>query len=248
MVSLWIVFAIFAFNYIAKIISIWAVLTAWSLGLSIYLLIKNKFPSIRYIIISFVLALIVALSYLGYTLSFIPQMLISGISCFCASLAVFSVMEKYGDFSLIKTDTKFSPAYSVLIGIGVGIVLGIINYFIGKGSMDTNFEISIPRILLAFNPAIHEEITDRAIFMAFCTYIFTKQNKTPSKFQIFTMWFMMTVPHCFSHGYPVVSSLILLVLFGLPFAFLQRKRDLTSAMIGHGLVDLIRFTMYGIPV
>lgn len=33
---------------------------------------------------------------------------------------------------------------------------------------------------------------------------------------------------------------------GLPFAILQRKRDITSAMISHGLVDAVRFTLMGI--
>jgi len=33
-----------------------------------------------------------------------------------------------------------------------------------------------------------------------------------------------------------MSIVILTVLFGFPFAFLQRKCDLTSAMIAHGTV------------
>lgn len=40
---------------------------------------------------------------------------------------------------------------------------------------------------------------------------------------------------------------ILSQLFGLPFAILQRKRDLTSAMIAHGVVDVIRFCFLGAP-
>lgn len=37
-------------------------------------------------------------------------------------------------------------------------------------------------------------------------------------------------------------------LFGLPFALLQRKRDLTSAMVSHGFVDAVRFTLFGLGV
>lgn len=254
MISLWIVFAVFAFDYLAKIVSLWAVLNAWALGLSIYLLIKNKFPSKKYIIISIIFAVVDALSYLGYSLdngyelSFVPQMLTSGIPTLFASLAVFSVMEKYGDFALLNTNKKNSPLISILIGIGAGAVLGTINYFLGKNGLHVDFKITFSRILMCFDPAIKEEITNRAIFMAFCVYIFAKQKKAASKGQIFTMWFMMTVPHCLSHGYALLPSLVLLVLFGLPFAFLQRKRDITSSMISHGLVDAIRFAIFGLPV
>lgn len=60
------------------------------------------------------------------------------------------------------------------------------------------------------------------------------------------MWFMMALPYTLSHGYGLVESLILLVLFGLPFTALQHKRNLTSAMIAHGLVDAVRFTIFGL--
>ncbi|KHL97347.1 hypothetical protein QW71_02105 [Paenibacillus sp. IHB B 3415] len=39
----------------------------------------------------------------------------------------------------------------------------------------------------------------------------------------------------------VTGSITWGLLFGLPFAYLQWKRDVTSAMIAHGVVDFIRF-------
>ena len=71
-------------------------------------------------------------------------------------------------------------------------------------------------------------------------------EEKPTKFQTFTMWFMMCFPHTAAHGYDIVSTVILCVLFGLPFTLLQRKRDLASAMISHGLVDAVRFTVFGL--
>ena len=53
------------------------------------------------------------------------------------------------------------------------------------------------------------------------------------------MWFMMIVPHTLAHHYELISSLLLCVIFELSFALLQKKRDLTSAMVSHGLVDAI---------
>lgn len=172
-------------------------------------------------------------------------MLMAGVSTFICSMAVCSVMEKYCEFSLLRTEKVSSIFISILIGIGAGAVLSVINYFLAKGSGNSlDFKISFNRILVALNPGIYEEIACRAIFMAFCLYFMRGQKA--SKWQIFTMWFMMALPHTLSHGYGLVESLILLVLFGLPFTALLRKRDLTSAMIAHGLVDAVRFTIFGL--
>ena len=68
---------------------------------------------------------------------------------------------------------------------------------------------------------------------------------------------MMIIPHVLIHTpdalltYGVVSWIIniimLTLIFGLPFAVLQRKRDLASAMTAHGIVDVIRFAFTGLP-
>ena len=248
MILMWILFALFFVVYVLKMFPLWLVLSVWSIGLSIFLLIKNKLPSMKYIIISVILAFVAGISYLGYFYKFNFQMLLTGIPCLLACLAVFSVMEKCGGYQLIKTDKKLSLLISILIALGLGIILGLINLMLGKNYMTTDLAISFSRILVSLNPGIHEEITYRAIFMAFFIFLFSQKNKEPSKFQIFTMWFMMSVPHCLSHGYPLIQSLILLVLFSLPFTLLQRKRDLTSAMISHSLIDLIRFIVFGMPM
>ena len=247
MIAMWICFGLFFVIYAFKIISLWLVLTVWSIGLSIFLLIKNKLPSLKYIIISVILAFLAGISYYGYAHTFMIQMLITGVTCLLAGLAVFSVMEKCGDYQFIKSGKSGSAMISILIGIGAGVVFGIINLLISKGYMEKNFEISFSRILLSLNPGIHEELSDRAIFMAVFAYLFSKKEQSPAKFQTFSMWFMMTVPHCLSHGYPLFQSMILLVLFSLPFTVLQRKRDIASAMIAHSLVDLMRFVVFGLP-
>ena len=60
------------------------------------------------------------------------------------------------------------------------------------------------------------------------------------------MYFMMFVPHTVAHGYDFITTIVLAVLFGLPFTILQRKRDIASAMISHGIVDAVRFTLIGL--
>lgn len=45
----------------------------------------------------------------------------------------------------------------------------------------------------------------------------------------------------------VMYIVLYIVIFGFVFAFLQRKRDVLSAMVAHGLVDAIRFSIFGLP-
>ena len=191
-------------------------LSLWGSGLAIYLLIKNKLPSAKYVIISI-----------------------------CFSLAVFSVMEKCGGFFLIhkNEDGRSGLVFSLLIAILVGAVLSFINYLLMKSNGQINFAITLQRLAIVLSPAIYEEIVCRAIFMAFCIYIF---GPAPTKFQIFTMWFMMTFPHTLAHHQNLMATVILCILFGLPFALLQKKRDIFSAMVSHGLVDAVRFVLFGI--
>ncbi len=100
---MWIIFVLFFFIYATKMCTLWVVLTAWSAGVSIYLLIKNNLPSKKYVILSILLAIVVAMCYLGYSFKFYLMMPLNGIATLLASLAVFSVMEKYGNYDFIKT-------------------------------------------------------------------------------------------------------------------------------------------------
>jgi hypothetical protein len=227
----------------------WSVLAAITSGLSIFLIAKNKLPSKKYVIISIVFAILSTLAYLGYQQN--PFILIyglrAGIPTLLSSFAVFSVMEKKGGYKILSHETRWSPLVSILIAVAAGIILSIINTLISGQKI--NFEFSLLKLLICLNPAIYEEMACRAIFMAFCVYFASNDNskeKSMNVFDALTMYFMMIVPHTVIHGYGLIPTLILCVLFGLPFALLQRKRDIASAMISHGIVDAVRFTLTGI--
>lgn len=245
-IPLWIMFLVFGFCCITMEMELWFLLSVWAAGLSIFLLIKTKLPSKKSIIISAVLAVLVSIAYLGISAelnTLLLNGLARGIPTFLCSLAVFSVMEKFGGIKLISTDKKFSPLLSIIIAIAVAAVLSVINYFLMRNDNTVDFGISVSRLIVCLSPAIYEETVCRAIFMVFSLYVIGGEK--PTKFQMFTMWFMMCFPHTAAHGYDIVSTVILCFLFGLPFTILQRKRDLTSAMVSHGLVDAVRFTVFG---
>lgn len=245
---LWGTFALFFVIRIANIMDVWPVLSLWSVCLSIFLLIKNKMPSVKRIIISAVFSLVASCVilftiYNQNSASQLVSILFILVPTLVSSLAVFSVMEKYGDFVLLKCETKKDIFITAGISVASGIVLGIINCFLRTGNAEINIVFDFSKIILCLNPAIYEEIACRAVFMAFVFYICRGVKLT--RFQSFTMWFMMTVPHVICHGYGIVESVVLFVMCGLPFAVLQRKRDIAGSMISHGLVDAIRFIAFG---
>lgn len=241
---LWILFLVMLFIRIAVTMDYWILLILISASLSIMLLRKNGLPSKKYKILAIVFALLASIAYLGYQRD--PLILIygifrAGIITLVSSAAVFSVMEKRGGFRLIRDEDRHSAICSIGIGVLTGAVLSVINIFISGETV--SFRFSLWNILLSLNPAIYEEMACRAIFMAFCVYAASGEKMSTA--DSFTMYFMMCVPHTIVHGYGAAETLILCAVFGLPFALLQRKRDIASAMISHGIVDAVRFTLIG---
>lgn len=240
LLPLWLPFLLLLFCYLAVDIQLWVLLSLWSTGLAVHLLLRSRLPSRRGILLSLLFAVLTALSYLGFYPGFSLSMLLAGIPTLLCSLAVLSVAEGTGRPKLISA----SPLVSLLIALAAGLLLGGINFLLMRGSNSLDIALTPSRLLVCLSPAIYEEIACRAIFLAYC--LFSLDGQPPTRFQHFTLWFMMIVPHTLSHGYDLPSTLLLSLLFALPFALLQHKRDLTSAMVSHGLVDAIRFTLFGL--
>lgn len=244
-IVLWILFGVIVFWEEAFRTNI-EILSIISVVMSIVILVKNKMPSKKYIIMSIIFMVLSMIAYLGISLQAVVIWgLIAGVPTLLSSLAVFSVMDNYGGYLMVSKKNKYSLLVSILIGMISGAILSVINTFLGFMSGDEiEFNFSFMKLLVCLNPAIYEEMAARAIFMAYCIYY--TDNKKMNWFEIFTMYFMMIIPHSLAHGYGWFATILLGVLFGIPFAILQRKRDIASAMISHGFVDAVRFTLFGL--
>ena len=241
-IVLWLLFLVFVAVRVMFQMPYWIVLSVETCALSIVLLRKAGMPHRKYVLISGVFAILSTAAYLGYQRN--PWILLyglrAGVPTFVCSLAVCSVMEKRGGYALVSRKGRHPLFISILMALAVGALLSVVNFFItGK---DAAFDFSLWKLFLCLNPGIYEEMACRAIFMAFCIWY---SDGDMHGFQSFTMYFMMCVPHAAVHGYPLVETMVLSVLFGLPFALMQRKRDISSAMISHGIVDAVRFTLTG---
>lgn len=260
LIKIWLTFvgfiALFLINFglkttIGYTSMMWLILDGCVLILSILILIKNRIPKRNQILISLMFGLLMFIAYQGISFSSVKAFL----TTFLCSVSTFSIFNRYENNALkiLKLTTLKSTLVSIIVGLIVGVVLGIINLFLNSGT--PNLSISLSCFLTALSPAIYEEIAFRTFIYALCIYLLKGEINTNG--QKFTCYFMMTIPHVMIHtpeqfiNYGLISGiiviLILTLLFGLPFAFLQRKRDITSAMIAHGVVDMIRFCFLGLP-
>ena len=262
--KVWLVLLLYTIGYFWICIStekqdfLWLELSFLSLIVSIVLLTKNHFPKRRDLFLAGILTLLYLVSNIYRFNAFtVIQGIILFLSC-CATCSVFTEYRK-NSLHWIQNEKKRDVVISILIGIMCGILWGTINYFLMRGSnpvVETNV---FKAMIYALNPAIMEEIAYRCVFFAFCLNM--TGDELESRFQRFTEWCMMMIPHILPHilfemtnGVVksvlswLISLVLYIVIFGFIFTFLQKKRDVASAMIAHGIVAWIRFCIFGLPI
>lgn len=206
---------------------------------AIYFLLKFKDEIKQKDIFISILLAALASTYGMVTANFImgPMVSVMVMSSYMAAVAIF---RKYLSKDKILGD---NPRKSIIIGIVSGVVLGALNIIMANGNIDP--KISLDAIFLALQAGIWEEVTMRFLFYALAVYILKRDGR--SSIENILIYILMVAPHLLGHGVMSIASIIILFLFfGTPMAILQRKVDLTSAIIMHVTVDLIRFICLGI--
>lgn len=242
----------------------WMLLELWVLIIDIIILIRYGFPSVRAMVISLALGLTAALTYVdalvltGRYDAGIVSLLVTFNLTLLSGIAAATVFRSRPDLRLrvVYGYRCRDVILSIIIGLLTGIVYGTINCLLMLGSGKPNLHITVHCFLMSLSPAIFEELAMRTVFYVFCIALF--REGTMSRFKKFTCWFMMIMPHVMIHTPTafqqngiisgMISIVIYVVIFGSTFAILQKKRDIFSAMLAHGTVDLIRFCLYGLPL
>lgn len=174
----------------------------------------------------------------------IPSSVIMGLFAIVIYIGAMSMFKTTSNkIGLLKKNTNKDIWISCLIIVTVGIVLGVINVLLSLSNNAINPSFQLSFILRAIDAGVTEEIIFRMFPFALCAVI-AKDQKI-SKLQNILCYLIMVVPHVLIHfdlnTFNIMNVIVLSLLFGLPFAILQRKRDLISAMGSHTLVDIIRF-------
>ena len=229
------------------------------LGINLLLLFDYKLPNKKAIGNAMLLTYLVALTEIDRHLiwefyrfnwwSLMPILL-----TFLASLNFFRLKEVYPESDLVFISHGKNKAWliSVLIGILCGLLGAGINFIIKIKYLAPTPNWSIHALILSLDSAIFEEIALRTSFYTLALHLF-KGNLT-NKYANYLTWIGMILPFAIdrqtnvfmSEGLVagVISSLILSLVFYFIFAFLQRKRDILSAMVAHGLVSAIYYMFF----
>lgn len=178
-----------------------------------------------------------------------PSSIVMGVSAILPYIAAMAIFENSTNRLWIYKDKKPHTLISTIILIFVvGGILGGINVFFAAGSMPINLSFELRWVTDALRAGIFEEIFFRFFFFAICVYI--THDQPLSKLQNVLCYAIMVIPHVLIHfnfqTISVVNMIMLSLLFGLPFAWMQRKRNLVSAMGSHAFVDFIRFCTFGL--
>ena len=207
------------------------------LSLALLFIIKNKNTSKHDIFAG------VALGCLA-----MPSHAVMGTCSIVAYIGGASVFKKSKNKILLF---KAANIKEILKTVGIaaiaGVALAVINILLAKSAMEFNISIEPEWFLRAIKAGVSEEIIFRFFFFALSVYCI--KDGALSGFDNFLCYVIMVLPHVLIHfdatNFTLSSVVVLTLLFGLPFAIMQRKRDLSSAIGAHALVDAVRFCTFG---
>lgn len=167
------------------------------------------------------------------------------VICFFSYLGGTATSKEYGGEVVLFSG---KPLKTFIVTLVLSIVLSAVNVWMAAQSVGgANLKFSKDALFFALTPGISEELLMRFIPYVLC--IVALKSNPQSKRESFVTYLTMILPHVlihFSFGSDhvlniILSSIILSALFGFPMAYLQRKFSLTSAIVLHFIVDLVRF-------
>lgn len=138
-----------------------------------------------------------------------------------------------------------SLAFGALVALPLAVLNNLYFYLNAGGVRLQNVFASA---FEALSPAIHEEIIFRFFVLALCLYLL--QASPSRRWVTVAAVALAVVPHSLNHlpdlflqnppmGLAMLAATSL--LFGLPMALLQLRRNLESAIAFHWLIDFVRF-------
>jgi hypothetical protein len=213
------------------------------------LIVQRRLLSTRILLLGCALAVVSTLSHWLHdpSLSWSLQEGLAVWTCFAAGAILFSdrEMTSVAAFRLPLTDIGRSMILGVLLAIPLA-VLNNLYFYLNAGSVELQSVFN--SAFAALSPAIHEEIIFRFFVLAMILRLL--KRSTSPRLAMFTAVFLAVVPHSLNHlpdlflVNPAMGLFMLTVtslLFGLPMAILQIKKNLESAIAFHWFIDFVRF-------
>lgn len=218
-------------------------------GAALVVLFMRRQVAVRAIVLAFVLALLSGASIYLRTHGIVDAGQ-EGAVVFLTFLAGATLFQQTQSPTITAfQSTSANVIRSVLFGIFAAIPLAAINnLFFYLNSETIIFTDGLTSPLLALSPGISEEIIFRYFIIALCAHWL--QSKSKHGLVFWAMICLAVVPHSLNHlpdlflTNPAMAVFLLTatcLLFGLPMAVLQVKRNLETAIAFHWFIDFARF-------
>jgi hypothetical protein len=223
--------------------------TALTLGACLTLIVRIRSLTTRAALLGLALAILSTLSHWLHdsSLSWGLQEGVGVWVCFLAGGILFKNQEAISVPAFQPPLAKVGK--SVVLGILFAIPLTVINnlyFYLNAGTI--HWQNVFYSAFEALSPAIHEEIIFRFFVLAIVLYLL--KGRASPRWTIGIAVFLAVVPHSLNHlpdlfhANPVMGLVMLAatsLLFGLPMAILQIKRNLETAIAFHWFIDFARF-------
>lgn len=234
-------------NYTTRIWS-WSEFALAGAALAVLFTRRRNF-TVRSVVLAFILAFLSGASIYGRTRGTIDaaQEGVVVFLTFLAGAALFQQTQGQRVGAFQTTPADFFR--SLLFGMTAALPLAAINnlfFYMNSGAVV--FSDGIRSALLALSPGISEEIIFRYFIIALSGHWLQSESKHGLGFG--AMIFLAVVPHSLNHlpdlflTNPAMAVFLLAatcLLFGLPMALLQAKRNLETAIAFHWFIDFARF-------
>lgn len=218
-------------------------------GAALVVLFMRRQVAVRAIVLAFVLALLSGASIYLRTHGIVDAGQ-EGAVVFLTFLAGATLFQQTQSPTITAfQSTSANVIRSVLFGIFAAIPLAAINnLFFYLNSETIIFTDGLTSPLLALSPGISEEIIFRYFIIALCAHWL--QSKSKHGLVFWAMICLAVVLHSLNHlpdlflTNPAMAVFLLTatcLLFGLPMAVLQVKRNLETAIAFHWFIDFARF-------
>lgn len=173
------------------------------------------------------------------------------VSSICVMAAFYAACRLYESANLENPSLHIGIAGSVR-SFALGAVIAIPLAFLNVLYFSLSRQIIVGNIfssaVFALKPAIAEEVIFRFFLLAYAYYLLRGKAKVPC-FNAY-IYILLVIPHELLHypdlfvespGLAIVMCLLNMMLFGLPMAFLMKRKNLQMAIGMHWLIDFVRF-------
>lgn len=222
---------------------------ALTMGACLTLIVHIRSLTTRAVVLGLALAILSTISHWLHdpSLSWGLQEGVGVWVCFLAGVILF-------EDGAVNSVPAFQPPLaaigrSIVLGIFFAIPLSIVNnlyFYLNTGPI--HWQNVFYSALEALSPAIHEEIIFRFFVLAIVLHLL-KGSASPRWAMVIAV-FLAVVPHSLNHlpdlflQNPIMGLVMLTatsLLFGLPMAILQIRKNLETAIAFHWFIDFARF-------